>query len=67
MSRITKFGCFAHSHGNLYTIEDVRSVNAMQVKQSKGAPSVWHCKAETASKTYTAMELNEAWKGVSKK
>ena len=49
--------------GHLYTVEDVRSVNAMRVhscRLSGSSSNVYH------SKPYTAKELNSAWKEISK-
>lgn len=49
----------------LYTIDDVRRVNSMQVKCYNTASGTWHIK-QIGSKLYTAAELNRAWKSVRK-
>ena len=50
----------------LYTIEDVRHVNAMRVKCCKSSYEAWHVKTEKILHYYSAKELNDAWKCVSK-
>lgn len=66
MSKIFRTGLGGTRHGHLYTIEDVRVVNAMQVRCCKSSSGVCHCKSESGIASYTAKELNEAWKGVLK-
>ena len=48
---------------NLYTVEDVRSVNAMRVHCCRTAGGSW---SVDHSKPYTAKELNSAWKKAKK-
>ena len=48
---------------HLYTVEDVRSVNAMQVHYCRAAGGSW---SVDHSKPITAKELNSAWKKVKK-
>ena len=48
---------------HLYTVEDVRSVNAMRVHCCRTAGGSW---SVDHSKPYTAKELNSAWKKAKK-
>lgn len=54
------------SKDNLYTIEDIRHVNAMQIKYCKSEYMASRVQVGKGSRHYSAAELNAAWSSVSK-
>ena len=61
--RLKVESCEKSKSRHLYTIEDVRSVNAMRVHCCRTSGGSWNV---DHSRPYTAKEINGAWKKISK-